>query len=124
MVTLDNSMTAPNLADAIREWLPAEYQGEWYISTNSISNEEFKKMWPNINPDCLYIGQLNGWGWILNIYQDRVEAFQDFPWGGEGTEKQPLMAADPDFFRKLDEIMECIIEYRNRERIQRRKEWL
>ena len=112
----------PNLADVIKEWLPEEYSNEWYVSSKRVSNEEFKQLWPNIDTKNFSIGQLGGWGWILNIYEDRIETFQDLPWGGVGTSKQPLMAADPAFFRKLDELMECIIEYRNRERIQRLKD--
>lgn len=121
--TSSASNSGPDLAEAIEVWLAGmkEYNGEWYVSTSRVSNEEFSKMWPMINPDSLRIGTLSGMGWILKIYHNRIEAFQDFPWGGSGTEKQPLMAADPQFFEKLDTIMERIYDYRIRERVKRRE---
>jgi hypothetical protein len=124
-MTKPQENSGPDLADAIRAWLQEDnqrdYRDDWYVSTNRMSNDEFKQLWPTLNPNVMHIGTLNGWGWIINIYNNRIETFQDLPWGGIGTEKQPLMAADPDFFRKLDEIIECIIEYRTRE-LRRRKD--
>lgn len=111
-----------DLATAILEWLPGEFIPEWVISTSKTSNEEFKKLWPNINPGVLTIGTINGYGWILRIYVDRVESFQILPWGGEGTEERPLMAADPEFFEKLETLMHLIEDYRMKQRVQWRKE--
>lgn len=110
-----------DLAAAIEEWLPSEFPNEWVISTKKVNNEEFKKLWPNIDPAVLSIGTLNGWGWILNIYNDRVVSFQVLPWNNsDGSEQRPLMAADPKFFEKLAILMHCIEDYRVRELAQRR----
>lgn len=118
--TIGHSM--PDLADAIQEWLPSEFTREWTLSTKKSSNEEFRSLWPDIDPNVMSLGTLSGWGWILQIYVDRVESFQVLPWGGEGTEANPLMAADPKFFEKLELLMHLIEDYRVRERRIRKLE--
>lgn len=121
-MTKQQGKSGLDLADAIDDWLPAEYKHEWIVSTKRISNEEFKKLWPGIEPAVMSLGTLSGWGWILTIYRDRIESFQILPWGGEGSEENPLMAADPEFFAKLETLMHLIEDYRVRERVQRRKD--
>lgn len=108
-----------DLATIIWEWLPSAFQREWSVATNSVSNEEFKKYWPGIDPNIRHIGTLNGIGWILFIHQDHVESFQDLPWGGEGSHERPLKAADPEFFNKLETLLHLIEDYRIRERYAR-----
>ena len=115
----------PDLADAIQGWL-LQYScrrlgsHEWILSTKRTDNKEFKQMYPNIDPAVLSIGTLSGWGWILQIYPNRIESFQVLPWGGDASEEYPLMAADPQFFEKLETLMHLIEDYRIRERAQRR----
>lgn len=102
----------PDLADAINEWLPVNYKSEWTLSTKRTSNEDLLKLWPGIEPAVMSIGILSGWGWLLQIYHDRIESFQVLPWDGEGSEERPLMAADPEFFQKLETLMHLIENYR------------